>query len=219
MISDYSAERKTELLTWLIEYYIEKDSVSNCDVYFKDKLKDVLTEIKCENSLQIKNAMQQIDAAKYSNYPNYSDVIKALALGADYVMVGGLFASMYESASPLVLGIYNNTGYMTYEECDYQYTSEEKKRKDIKNRNLYKECYGMSTKKAQELIDPTHKKKTAEGKHSMMKVQHTLQQWTENMIDYLKSAMSYCGAKRLNDFIGQPDIIINSPGTMLSVNK
>lgn len=150
---------------------------------------------------------------------NYSDVIKALALGADYVMVGGLFASMYESASPLVLGTYNNTGYMTYEECDYQYTSEEKKRKDIKNRNLYKECYGMSTKKAQELIDPTHKKKTAEGKHSMMKVQHTLQQWTENMIDYLKSAMSYCGAKRLDDFIGQPDVIINSPGTILSVNK
>ena len=150
---------------------------------------------------------------------NYSDVIKALALGADYVMVGGLFAAMYESASPLILGTYNNTGYMTYEECDYQYTSEEKKRKDIKNRNLYKECYGMSTKKAQELIDPTHKKKTAEGKHSMMKVQHTLQQWTENMIDYLKSAMSYCGAKTLRDFIGQPDIIINSPGTMLSVNK
>ena len=78
MISDYSAERKTELLKWLIEYYIEKDSVSNCDVYFKDKLKDVLTEIKCENSLQIKNAMQQIDNAKYSNYPNYSDVIKFL---------------------------------------------------------------------------------------------------------------------------------------------
>lgn len=150
---------------------------------------------------------------------NYSDVIKALALGADYVMVGGLFAAMYESASPLVLGTYNNTGYMTYEECDYQYTSEEKKRKDIKNRNLYKECYGMSTKKAQELIDPSHKKKTAEGKHSMMKVQHTLQQWTENMIDYLKSAMSYCGAKTLNEFIGQPDVIINSPGTMLSVNK
>ena len=150
---------------------------------------------------------------------NYSDVIKALALGADYVMVGGLFAAMYESASPLVLGTYNNTGYMTYEECDYQYTSEEKKRKDIKNRNLYKECYGMSTKKAQELIDPTHKKKTAEGKHSMMKVQHTLKQWTENMIDYLKSAMSYCGAKTLNEFIGKPDVIINSPGTMLSVNK
>lgn len=150
---------------------------------------------------------------------NYSDVIKALALGADYVMVGGLFAAMYESASPLVLGTYDNTGHLDYEVCDYQYTSEEKKRKDIKNRNLYKECYGMSTKKAQELIDPTHKKKTAEGKHSMMKVQHTLQQWTENMVDYLKSAMSYCGATNLNEFIGKPNLIVNSPGTMIAVNK
>lgn len=32
---------------------------------------------------------------------NYSDVIKALALGADYVMIGGLFTSILESASEL----------------------------------------------------------------------------------------------------------------------
>lgn len=31
---------------------------------------------------------------------NYSDVIKALALGADYVMIGGLFAKMFESCAP-----------------------------------------------------------------------------------------------------------------------
>ena len=30
---------------------------------------------------------------------NYSDVIKALALGADYVMIGGLFSSLFESAA------------------------------------------------------------------------------------------------------------------------
>lgn len=29
---------------------------------------------------------------------NYSDAIKALALGADYVMIGGLFTRMVESA-------------------------------------------------------------------------------------------------------------------------
>ena len=134
-------------------------------------------------------------------------------------MVGGLFAGMYESASQLMLGIYDEFGHLDYEVCDYQYTSEEKKRKDIKNRTLYKECYGMSTKKAQSLIDPNSKKKTAEGKHSMIKVQYTLKQWTENMIDYLKSAMSYCGSRTLEGFIGQPDIIINSPGTMVAVNK
>lgn len=35
---------------------------------------------------------------------NYNDVIKALALGADYVMVGGLFASFIESAGEIVEG-------------------------------------------------------------------------------------------------------------------
>ena len=197
-------------------HYPVASLISEC-YEIKKKLEKTKERVDAYNTETIYRKLPKLVAD--GGIRNYSDVIKALALGADYVMVGGLFAAMYESASPLVLGTYNNTGYMTYEECDYQYTSEEKKRKDIKNRNLYKECYGMSTKKAQELIDPSLKKKTAEGKHSMMKVQHTLQQWTENMIDYLKSAMSYCGAKRLNDFIGQPDIIINSPGTMLSVNK
>lgn len=76
-ISNYSEERKTKLLTWLMEYYIEKDSESKCDVYFKNILKDVLTEIKCNNSIKI-NAMHQIDVAKYNNYPNYTDVVKFL---------------------------------------------------------------------------------------------------------------------------------------------
>ena len=35
---------------------------------------------------------------------NYNDVIKALALGADYVMVGGLFATFIESAAEIVNG-------------------------------------------------------------------------------------------------------------------
>ena len=35
---------------------------------------------------------------------NYNDVIKALALGADYVMVGGLFSSFIESAGEIIEG-------------------------------------------------------------------------------------------------------------------
>lgn len=35
---------------------------------------------------------------------NYNDAIKALALGADYVMIGGLFASFVESAGEIVEG-------------------------------------------------------------------------------------------------------------------
>lgn len=154
---------------------------------------------------------------------NYNDIIKALALGADFVMVGTLFASMYESASPLLIQRAVNYGVdltnTKYDLADYQYTNEDKKRADIINRQLYKECYGMSTKKAQSLINPNSNKKTAEGKHSIIPVKYTLKQWTENLIDYLKSAMSYCNSKTLNDFIGKQTLIVNSVGTISSVNK
>ena len=36
---------------------------------------------------------------------NYSDIIKALALGADYVMIGGLFTSILESAAEMTSGV------------------------------------------------------------------------------------------------------------------
>ena len=38
----------------------------------------------------------------------YADVIKALALGADYVMIGSLFTGLLESAAPLIIESYNS---------------------------------------------------------------------------------------------------------------
>lgn len=151
---------------------------------------------------------------------NYSDVIKALALGADYVMIGGLFAAMYESASPLMIkSVVDECVGERFVEVDYKYENEEKKRSDIRNRQLWKEFYGMSTKKAQRLIDNTKITKTAEGRHTYERVKYTIKQWTENMIDYMKSAMSYCNCKNLEQFKGKVYLIVNSPGEVMSVNK
>jgi len=170
---------------------------------------------------------------------NFSDVIKALALGADYVMVGGLFAGMYESASPLLYdadftykGEYNE-GYNEGPDDDIDSVfdgfykghclfkdhakTEEEKRENIKFYTLFKECYGMSTKQAQSLIGKTSR--TSEGKTSMIPVKYTLFQWTDNMADYMKSAMSYCNCKNIEDFIGTPETIINSPAEIAAVNK
>ena len=151
---------------------------------------------------------------------NYSDVIKALALGADYVMIGGLFAAMYESAAPLMIKAQGDewVGERLIE-VGYKYENEDKKRMDIKNRQLWKEFYGMSTKKAQQLIDSNKTTKTAEGRHTYERVKYTINQWTENMVDYMKSAMSYCNCKTLEDFIGKVDLIVNSPGEISAVNK
>lgn len=139
---------------------------------------------------------------------NYGDVIKALALGADYVMIGGLFASLYESASPLL-----NAEFKQAYTCD----TEEDKRMQIASDNYYKECYGMSTKKAQSLIGKTTR--TSEGKYSYVPVKYTLHQWVDNMEDLLKSAMSYCNCRTLKDFIGNQTLIPNGPGELSYVNK
>ena len=123
---------------------------------------------------------------------NYSDVVKALALGADYVMIGSLFGSMKESAAE---NVYDDFG-----------------------RIKEKKIYGMSTKIAQSKINPENLK-TSEGICRTVKSEYNISQWVENMTAYLKSAMSYCNAKTLAEFIGVPEIIINSYGTMFSVNK
>lgn len=166
---------------------------------------------------------------------NYGDVIKALALGADYVMVGSLFASFYESAayfngkksesnycnvwvnslkSTINIDIYNVE---EYPKKDY---IEDIKRTVISNYCMQKQFYGMSTKTAQKLINPNSTNlKTSEGTEKKIKVNFTINQWTENMEAYLRSAMSYCNSKRLIDFIGKQKLIINSISEINSVNK
>ena len=122
---------------------------------------------------------------------NYSDVIKALALGADYVMIGSLFGKLYESCAKTVK----------------------------KDKQLYKEFYGMASNKGQ--IDLNGKKtKTSEGITKLLPVTEHLDKWTENMESYLRSAMSYTNIKDIEDFnpINVQTVVI-SKATQESLNK
>jgi hypothetical protein len=119
---------------------------------------------------------------------NYSDIIKALALGADFVMMGSTFNKAIESAGFNYL--YGVKIPLKTAETLWKWGFPIKKK--------YR---GMSTKAVQrswgksELV-------TAEGITKYQKVEYTLDQWTENFKDYLKSAMSYTNAKNLDWFIG-----------------
>lgn len=156
---------------------------------------------------------------------NYGDVIKALAIGADYVMVGSVFAGLFESAAPL-LGMYRP--YQTYCPNIYERTTinvedihndEDIKRWILSKNEFTKEFYGMSTKEAQKMIKPESELKTSEGTKKKLEVKYTIKQWTDNMESYLRSAMSYCNAKSLYHFIGKQNLIINSPAEIQAVNK
>ena len=87
-----------------------------------------------------------------------------------------------------------------------------------KGAQLYTRFYGMASADGQIAIN--HKKtKTAEGITKMLPVEYKLHKWVENMQDYLRSAMSYCGSFKLDEFIGRQTLIVNSPAEIAAVNK
>jgi len=124
-------------------------------------------------------------------FRNYDDIIKALALGADYVMLGGVLNKTLESCSQNLL-----FKLIPLDEVKSKYLWDNfpKLRK-----HFYKQFRGMSTKEVQKKWG---KKKltTSEGIVKLNKVETTLGSWTENFRDYLKSAMSYTDSKNLEEF-------------------
>ena len=164
----------------------------------------------------------------------YSDAIVALALGADYVMIGSVFSKMLESSGQIFFR------YKDYEKEDdwyplnwdiyfnryksgkfYDFNEYWKGTSEIGDHwrpiELKKEIYGMASGKGQIAIGGK-KTKTSEGIIKTIPIEYTMDSWTENFISYLRSAMSYTGAKDLNTFINKTTCIINSPLSVASVN-
>ena len=98
--------------------------------------------------------------------------IKCLALGADYVMMGSMFANCKE------VGNYN----------------------EVKN-----EYYGQSSIRGQ--LDRFGEiRSNPEGLEKIVEINTTLNEVCSKFDAALRSAMSYCNAKTLEEFIGKPNI-------------
>lgn len=120
---------------------------------------------------------------------NYSDIIKALALGADYVMVGSLLNKCLESCG--------ETRIFKYFKIDPLGNFAEFMLS--KGYRLTKRFRGMSTKEVQKNWG-NDVLKTSEGVVRIRPVEYTLSQWAGNFEDYLRSAMSYTNCKTLEEF-------------------
>ena len=139
----------------------------------------------------------------------YGDINKALALGADYVMIGSEFAACYDSAAKISS---QNTPDFDLDEIS--------KRNLIKALDIEKIHFGMASKEAQHIYNEGSENfKTAEGTFKVLKCKHTIKSWTDNFVDYLRSAMSYTGCKSLKEYIGNVDLVVNSNSEIFSVNK
>jgi len=120
---------------------------------------------------------------------DYSDIIKALSLGADYVMIGSVFNKALEScAKNYLYGVKINNKLA--------------RRLFDKGYPVKKHFRGMSTKGAQKAMGKTSFK-TSEGVTRFRKVEYHLSGWVENFEHYLRNAMSYSNARDLSEFVGK----------------
>jgi len=131
----------------------------------------------------------------------YSDIIKALALGADYVMLGSILNKCVESCGQ---------NYLKGEGRPVPISSLEAinhfKRGDLGESTIIKEFRGMSTKEVQKKWG-NEVLKTSEGVVRHRPVEYTLEQWVDNFESYLRSAMSYVNARTLDEFTTNSEFI------------
>lgn len=108
---------------------------------------------------------------------NAGDCVKALAFGADMVMVGSLFAGTKESpGKPVQL---------------------------VDEKGLYywaKEYRGMASKAARDSVTKTDSSYTPEGESTFIKTKGPVQEIVEQLVGGIRSGLSYSGAHSLEEF-------------------
>ena len=109
----------------------------------------------------------------------FDDIQKAIALGADAVMCGKIFAECEEA-------------------CEKIY--------EIGNKR-YRDYYGMSTKRAQRLTGGNGNK-TSEGIDKPVEVKYSVAKWIDNMQSYLRSCMTYTNSRTIKEMQENAQVII-----------
>jgi GMP reductase len=138
-------------------------------------------KLKEENNLRAKIVMD-------GGMRGFDDIIKALALGADYILCGSIFNKTMQSAGfNYLYGIK-----IPYDAARILWKW---------GLPVKKKYRGMSVKAVQRKWGKS-RLVTSEGITLYQKVEYNLPQWVENFEDYLRSCMSYCGVRTLEEFIG-----------------
>lgn len=173
-----------------------------------------VADYKWEISQAVEDAKKCNIICKYKSLPfivadggfdNYDKIIKALALGVDYVMVGKLLAQCEEACGEEIIKI---TGQLQPETVpiDNKRWIKSLLLKQLPQRHrIY---YGMSTKRAQK-ENKNNTLKTAEGIETTVPIMYTISSWCDNFKSYLRSAMSYTNSVTLEDFKKSKYIIIS----------
>lgn len=143
----------------------------------------------------------------------YSDIIKAIALGADYVMLGSIINKCLESCGDNYFQVDPNQP-----ESKVRIDTAQAFERYNNGKQVLKMFRGMSTKEVQKKWG-NEKLKTSEGVVRYREVEYTLAQWVDNFESYLRSAMSYCNARTLSDFVDNAEFNQITPNAFNRFNK
>lgn len=125
----------------------------------------------------------------------FDDIQKAIALGADAVMCGNIFARTFEAC-----GEVKRSDGMIVEPKNYQWNIEA-------GHTLYREYYGMSTRRAQKETGGDGSR-TSEGISRPVKVEYSVTKWVDNMQSYLRSCMTYTNSHTIKEMQENAQVII-----------
>lgn len=131
----------------------------------------------------------------------FDDIQKALALGADAVMAGKIFAECDEACERTYWA--KNLEDACNRELRYEYVP------DTDNWKKFRDYYGMSSKRAQlQISDDKTKLKTSEGIDKPVEVKYPVAKWVDNMQSYLRSCMTYTNSHTIKELRENAQVII-----------
>jgi IMP dehydrogenase len=146
----------------------------------------------------------------------YDDICKAIALGADAVMMGGMFVECKEACGPVLyckseedfkmdIGFFEDELYDLSPELRDELTP-------------YRSYAGMSHRSMQK-ITGGNGSKVSEGIVRPVVVKYPVEHLMENIDAYLRSSMSYCNAFTLKDYVEESQFVIAGGMTSLTLKK
>ena len=203
--------------------------ITSSNTGIHDGIASLLNDINSYKAYRKANGKFYTKVVADGGIRGYSDVIKALALGADYVMIGSILAQTVESAAPIYkknkIGAVATEPFSEVTTKDIRPLNEDKCLGKWVDKNgkvyghLYKEFYGMASKYGQISING-EKTKTSEGIKKELEVTTNLDTWVDNMTAYLRSAMSYCNITDVKRFTPtNVTVQVISNNTVNSINK
>jgi len=134
----------------------------------------------------------------------FDDIQKSLALGADAVMCGKIFAECEEACGEIyysrTLGLSGKLQLHPQKEGDA-------KRFEREGFKPFRDYYGMSTKRAQRQTGGSGNT-TSEGIDKPVEVKYPVAKWIDNMQSYLRSCMTYTNSNTIKELRENAQVII-----------